>query len=229
MRLTGEGIVFVAWHGNDARTAARDEATRAVWIAASRDDGVTFEEEHVVWTGPSGACGCCGLGLIAEPGRLSLLYRSATALVDRDIYLLSSSDDGGTFRGSRLDRWPINACPLTTMSFGRTATTLLGAWETEGPVVLAQLDAAKGTMTSSVRPTVAKAPAKHPRIAVNERGESVLVWTEGTGWSRGGGIAWQLFDPSGHPTSAVVTASGVPVWSFAATVPRRDGGFVIFY
>jgi hypothetical protein len=225
----GRGGVFVAWHGNDARTSARDEASRTVWIATSHDDGATFGEEHVAWNQPTGACGCCGLALIAEPGRLSLLYRSATALVDRDIYLLSSPDDGGTFRGSRLDRWPINACPLTTMSFARTATGLLGAWETEGRVVVARLDAVKDTMISEVRPTVAKVPAKHPRIAVNARGESMLVWTEGTGWSRGGGIAWQLFDPAGRPTSAVATAAGVPVWSFAAIVPRRDGGFVIFY
>ena len=31
-------------------------------------------------------------------------------------------------------------------------------------------------------------------------GQSVVVWAEGTGWQRGGDLAWQVFDKSGKAT-----------------------------
>ena len=31
---------------------------------------------------------------------------------------------------------------------------------------------------------------KHPVITSNTKGEMILVWTEGTGWKRGGSLAW---------------------------------------
>jgi hypothetical protein len=70
---------------------------------------------------------------------------------------------------------------------------------------------------------------KHPVIAANERGETVLVWTEGMGWERGGSLAWQVFDKTGKPTKQRGTADGVPVWSLAAVFARPDGGFTIIY
>jgi hypothetical protein len=39
------GNVFVAWHGK-APGAAKGEAGRQVWIAASHDDGATFAPEQ---------------------------------------------------------------------------------------------------------------------------------------------------------------------------------------
>jgi hypothetical protein len=70
---------------------------------------------------------------------------------------------------------------------------------------------------------------KHPRLAINARGDVLFVWTEGTAWARGGSLAWQLFDASGRATTVSGTAAGVPVWSFAAPVARPDGSFVILY
>jgi len=57
----------------------------------------------------------------------------------------------------------------------------------------------------------------------------LLVWAEGTGWEKGGAVAWQLFDPSGKPTAEKGRADGVPVWGLVAAVPRADGSFTIFY
>jgi len=225
----GAGNVYVAWHGNDAHGSSRDEAGRAVWIARSSDEGATFGPEAPVWTQPTGVCGCCGLALLAEGRTVHLLYRSATALVNRDIYFLSSPDSARTFRGAKIHDWPINACPMTTMAFARAGERLLGAWETEGKVYLSELTPLTSKAAKPVAPGMNKVPAKHPRIAVNARNESLLVWTEGTGWSRGGSLAWQLFDGKGNAVSPSGKAPALPAWSFAAAVARRDGTFVVFY
>lgn len=39
---------------------------------------------------------------------------------------------------------------------------------------------------------------KHPVVLANQHGETLLAWTEGTAWQRGGTVAWQLFDSAGH-------------------------------
>jgi hypothetical protein len=65
--------------------------------------------------------------------------------------------------------------------------------------------------------------------AINQNGELLLVWTEGTGWQKGGSLAWQLYDPSGKPSAEKRQMPGVPVWSFAAVAARPDNSFVVLY
>ncbi len=223
------GHVYVAWHGNDAEGSGRDETSRSVWIARSSDDGQTFAREQNVWAQPTGVCGCCALELFAAGGQVHLMYRSATSLTNRDIYFLTSTDRGRSFRGARIDPWKINACPMTSMSFAQAGERLLGAWETEGKVFMSELDPRQGRAAKILAPNETTVQKKHPRLAVNARGESLLVWAEGTGWSRGGSVAWALFDARGAHTAVSGKNRGVPVWSFAAAVPRGDGGFVVFY
>lgn len=223
------GRVYVAWHGNDLEASGRDEAARAVWIARSSDDGQTFSRERSVWDRPTGVCACCALELFVAREQLYLMYRSATSLTDRDIHFLTSTDRGRSFRGGRIDPWKINACPMTSMSFAIAGGRLLGAWETEGQVFVSELDPRRGRAAKITSPGETTAPRKHPRLAVNSRGESLLVWAEGTGWSRGGSVGWALFGARGVRTAVSGQSPGVPVWSFAAAVARRDGGFVVFY
>jgi hypothetical protein len=59
-------------------------------------------------------------------------------------------------------------------------------------------------------------------------GETLMVWTEGSGWARGGSLAWQLYDASGKVIGEKGTDPGVPMWSFGAVV-TKPGGFVAFY
>src|SRR5260370_24694547 len=65
-------------------------------------------------------------------GTLLALYRSATADVHRDIYLLASKNNGQSFQGSLVHTWEINACPMSTMSFTESAGNTLATWETDG-------------------------------------------------------------------------------------------------
>jgi hypothetical protein len=71
---------------------------------------------------------------------------------------------------------------------------------------------------------------KHPTIAVNTRGEVLLVWAEGTGWQKGGALAWQLFDAKDRPTAVRGRVpAGVPVWGLATAAARADGSFLLVY
>jgi hypothetical protein len=67
-------------------------------------------------------------------------------------------------------------------------------------------------------------------VVANSAGQVLLVWTEGTGWQKGGDVAWQVFDELGNPIAGGAgRAAGVPVWSFAAAYATPDGGFTIMY
>ena len=74
---------------------------------------------------------------------------------------------------------------------------------------------------------IAAGAVKHPALAINARGETLAVWTTGTGWAKGGEVAWTMLDASGKPTGERGKAPGVPVWSHAAAYAEPDGGFVI--
>ena len=219
--------VFVGWHGK-LPGAQQGEAGRQVWIAASHDSGKTFTRETSAWSEPTGACGCCGMAMFAaKDGTLFALYRSATENVHRDIYLLASKDHGDSFAGTLVQRWEINACPMSSMSFAESSGQTFATWETGGQVFYGQVSGSK--VKQIIAASGEGKGRKHPRIAVNNRGEILLAWTEGTGWQRGGSLAWQTFDAQGKPIGEKGTAPGVPAWSFGAVAVRSDGGFSVFY
>ena len=227
-----EGNVYMTWHGigeSEAKgTGKEGEARRAVWITKSDDNGKTFFTERKTWPQETGACGCCGMKAFTDrDGDVLALYRSATESVHRDIYLLVSKNRGRSFQGKLLHQWNINACPMSSMDFAQNASTVVAAWETGGQVYWTRI-----TSGSAGDPIAAPGEGKgrkHPRLAVNNEGEILLAWTEGTGWRKGGSLAYQLYDKASRPTRETKQVPGIPTWSFAAPVAVRDGGFSILY
>jgi hypothetical protein len=218
------GNVYVAWHGiGESEAAGKEgEARRAVWLTRSEDDGRSFAPERKAWSNPTGACGCCGMKIFADPaGNVTALYRSATESVHRDIYMLRSEDRGRTFQGKLLDRWEINACPMSSMDIAANTVETVAAWENAGQIWWTRIGG-----TRAAAPGEGKG-RKHPRIAINGSGEVLLVWTEGTGWQKGGSLAWQLYDRGGQPAGDPAHLPGLPAWSFAAAAALPDGNFVI--
>ena len=95
-----QGNVYVFWHA--PLPGQKGEQNRRVWLAKSSDEGKTFEPEHIAFDKPIGACGCCGMKAYADAaGNLYVLFRSADQMVNRDIWLLTSTDHGKTFTGRR--------------------------------------------------------------------------------------------------------------------------------
>lgn len=223
-----KGNVYVVWHAAETGKA-EGEGNREVFVARSQDDGKTFARETVGTPKPTGACGCCGLRAFADsPGNLFVLYRTATLMTNRDEALLVSRNHGASFEIVNRHPWNVAACPMSSASLSETGEFTLAAWETAGQVYFSRVTANGSKVSAPIAPS-GTASRKHPVVVGNDRGEVLLVWTEGTGWQRGGSLAWQLFDANGKPTNEKGRADGVPIWSFASVVSRRDGSFVIIY
>jgi hypothetical protein len=224
-----DGHVYVAWHAVKVGEAA-GEMNRRVWVAHSSDDGKTFAAETLASTEPTGACGCCGMrGFVDSKGALHLLYRAATRKVNRDMYLLTSTDHGKTFESVLLQRWSLDACPMSSEAFAEGPGGVVLAWETSNQVYFAQLKPGES------RPSEPRSPAnsrnsKHPALAVTPNGDIVLAWAEGTGWSRGGALAWQVFDGTGRPLGQRGRVEGgIPVWGVPTVAASPTGQVVIVH
>ncbi len=217
------GNVYVTWHGQGEREGrpTEGEQNRRVWLAYSSDGGKTFAAERAISPENLGACACCGMGALADDeGKLYVMYRSAREMVHRDMYLLMSSDLGRTFRAVNVQPWEIGACPMSTVSLARGNGGVLLAWETDKQVYFTSVDARTGAVGNRVPAPGAGNNRKHPSIAVNERGELLLAWTEGTGWKKGGSLRCQLFDTKGEPLTGAAAEVRVPAWDFGAAVVR---------
>ena len=225
------GDVYVVWHANPNHDG---EVHRRVWMAHSRDDGKTFAREAAidpeVNQQSTGACGCCGMRAFAdEKGSLYVFYRAATEQIHRDMILLVSHDRGKNFAAQRVAKWELNACPMSTDFIGQAGSNVLLAWETAGQVFYADVVRGAQKGPEPIAAPGAETDRKHPVVAGNSRGETLLAWTKGTAWQRGGSVEWQVFDQAGHPTAVKGTAPGVPVWGLVAAFARPDGGFTILY
>ncbi len=224
------GRVFVAWHGR-AENDPQGEAWRAVWVTRSDDDGATFAPEARALDRPTGACACCGTRLLIDRrGTLSMLYRAATAGVNRDMTLLRSTDQGAHFQGKAISPWRIGICPMSSASLADTDQGVLAAWETNGQVLCTRFDPGGTALNSTIAPAGPAGGRKHPAVAASPTGEIILVWTEGTGWQKGGSLVWQLFGRQGKPQGEQGRLEGgIPVWGLATVVARPEGGFLIIH
>jgi hypothetical protein len=222
-----DGNVYVAWHAGDGT----GEVNRRVWLVHSADDGETFEKERPADSNKEGVCGCCGLKAFADQqGTVYVLYRSAREKVNRDMVLLTSTNHGKSFRGEVTGKWMIANCPMSSEAFADGADSLVSAWETDGQVYFSRTDKEQHLSSKPIAAPGIAAGRKHPTLAVNGRGETILVWTEGTGWEKGGALAWQVFDDKGKPTGARGRKpDAIPVWSFAAVYAEPDDSFVIIH
>jgi hypothetical protein len=142
-------------------------------------------------------------------------------------------------RSLDLSPWPANGCVMSTAALADgTGDALFAAWETEGQVFAQRFAAAGGVGSEAGADAGGAAIAapgstgnrKHPRVAVNAKGEWLFCWMEGTGWERGGALAWQLYDKSGKPIEgASGRIEGVPVWDFGEPVALKDDRFILIH
>lgn len=242
----GAGRVALVWHAPErTNDPDADETARRVWLALSEDDGRTLAAERAIDAPRHGACACCGMrALFSRPAdvkdeRLWVLYRCARETKHRDMHALALA--AGDLAGARaaprsleLAEWPATSCMMSSAALATDARgAMVATWETRGQVFFEALDDG-----AAARPAAGAAKAApgtgdsrhHPRVAVNAAGERLLCWTEGTGWEKGGALAWQLFSADGKPVEgAAGRVDGVPAWSFGTPVARVDGSFVVFY
>jgi hypothetical protein len=114
---------------------------------------------------------------------------------------------------------------MSSMAFSEAAGKVEGAWETGGQVYFEDLSKPNAVPVST--PGESKGH-KHPRIATSRNGGTLMAWTEGAGWARGGSLAWQAYGSDGKPIGEKQTTADMPAWSFGAVV-AKPGGFLIIY
>lgn len=221
----GEGNVFIVWHAGPFASEER----RAVFLRHSADEGLTFSEERRAGNVEDGACGCCGLAAHADDaGRLLILYRAAGEGVHRDMTLLVSEDRGRTFSARTIDRWTLNACPVTTTALATGASETLLSWVTEGRVFV---EGAAGHFKRAAAPGLpATGRQKDLALAADKGGYTLLVWVIGADWRLGGELRYQLFSPTGEAAGRPGRpADRVPDNSFPTVVSVGEKRFVVLY
>jgi hypothetical protein len=220
-----DGNVYAFWHA--PLPGHTGEQNRRVWIARSTDEGKTFEPEHLAFDKPIGACGCCGMKAYADASGIHVLFRSADKVVNRDIWLLSSTDRGKTFQGSDVAHWNIGACVMSSADLTPSANGLLAAWESEKQTYFGRIE--NGALPKPIAAPGQPHNRKYPVLAANSRGETLFAWTEGTAWKKGGSVAWQLYDKDGRAMPVEGREAGFPVWSLVAAFAKPNGDFVLVW
>lgn len=221
------GDIYAVWH---AAGAEPGESHRRVYLAHSTDDGNTFGREVPISPATLGACGCCGMrAFVDQRGTIYVFYRAAAENIHRDMTLLMSTDQGSTFRAVDVDPWQLNACPMSTSYLSEGGQRVLAAWEKAGEVYFSQIDPGSLELSPPVAAPGQGDNRKHPAVAANVTGQVLLVWTEGTGWRKGGSLAWQLFNAKGEPSGAIGRAPGVPAWGMPSVFADHQGNFTIVY
>ena len=216
------GNVFVFWHAG-----AGEDARRRVYLAVSRDGGTTFEPARPVSPEAEGACACCGLSALSDPdGTVHVSYRGAGGNVRRGQRLLTSTDAGRTFSDRLVHPWKVAACPVSTTSLfaGPAGPTL--AWETQGQVYFADVDRIDAVRSPPGRPRFRR---KNPVVAANSRGETLLAWGDGPGFSFGGSLHWQVFDSAGRPVGKPGGGTGMIVSGSTSAAVVQDGRFLVVF
>jgi hypothetical protein len=223
-----QGNVYITWHASPPNNED-EEAGRAVFVACSHDDGKTFAREIQANPTRTGACGCCGMRAFADSkGNLFMLYRAATDRSERGMRLLVSGPKPLAFRVEQPSHWRLGICPMSSAALTEGGGAVLAAWETQDQVQFSVLTPPTLQLSPPITPP-GKGKRKHPSVARNGKGETLLAWTENTGWEKGGSLAWQLFDAKGLPMDVAGQRDGVPIWSLVSAVANPNGDFVVVY
>jgi hypothetical protein len=143
--------------------------------------------------------------------------------------VFSSEDAGKTFKPALDDPFRFNACVMSTGHLLSSGNQTLVVWETNSQIRFARL--VDGTAQS---PVIRSVPGgannrKHPAIAINREGAFVVTWAEGTGFNRGGSIAWETFDADGNATGQIMRTRNLPASSMPAAWAMPDNSFKIIY
>lgn len=216
----GKGTVVVAWHAGEAGQP-QEESRRLVFVRTSGDDGKIFGSAEAINRTHPGVCACCSLRAgFDEMGTLQVFFRNAQGVDHRAMTLLSRPK--AVWQSREIETWTTSACPMSSAALAVWNGRLLGVWETAGRIRGGWIsDAAEEAVT------VAPTGARHPAVAVNRQGSTLVAWTVGTGWNRGGEAAWQEFDATLNPRGVAARTEGVPVWGRVAVYAEPDGGFVV--
>jgi hypothetical protein len=117
---------------------------------------------------------------------------------------------------------------MSTAAFTQSSKGTVAAWEAQERVQFGVVGAGKVTSPRN------EGRQRFPAVAVSGKGEVLVAWAEGTGWNKGGTVAWEVFEGMGDGSyqpreKGKGEGKELAVWSFAAVFARGDGTFVVMY
>jgi hypothetical protein len=224
--------VAIVWGAGDLTR----EFERTVFARLSNDGGATFGEEVQLGNPDLGACGCCSLATnYAGDDSLVVAYRSALNGVGRHMQLLtleglSSGITSAYYEETTdLQKWEASYCPLSTNDI--TLDGQGNAWlvfETESRIVQKLL--AKDRLPTLVGEPFKQTRQKNPAMAINQKGDRLVVWAEAISHSKGGRLNMRLVNAGGiEQTAALDEPINLRNFSFPATASLADGSFLVLY
>lgn len=178
-----------AREGLHAMAASPDGSFWCVWLdlrskktelyaARSRDGGASWSDNLLVYRSPGGSiCECCHPSIAIDERGIHVMFRNSIA-GDRDLYLVSSRNQGATFGPAialSRDRWTLNACPMDGgMLASDGAGTITAVWRREGQLFRSSIDLGQYRV-------IREEPigeGEQAWVASSSRGP-IMVWTEG--------------------------------------------------
>ena len=135
MAATPDGLVALAW------LDLRVKGTR-IYAAVSRDHGVTWSQDTLVYASPSGSvCECCHPSVaINTDAAMAVMFRNNLD-GNRDMYVARSRDwtKLGPPRKSGTGSWKLDACPMDGGALVLDGNDAISVWRRENDVYLAPL------------------------------------------------------------------------------------------
>jgi hypothetical protein len=222
---------YAVWHAPENPKDDK-ESSRKIWVARSTQGRYEKFDKIASDTAPRGrgVCACCALAALATNDHLYVLYRCATDQVHRDIHLLTFDDDLTCTEDETLNTLTANKCIMSTASFAQSKEHVYAAYESDKNVFIHRLHSPSVNNDSITIPIPDKGDnRKHPALSINKDNVILLTWTEGTGFNKGGSIAWQLFSADLKPLTQIDHAPNLPANSIPASFSKPDCSFVILY
>lgn len=223
--------VAVIWAAGDLS----NEAQRAAYGRFSHDGGASFGRETLISNPDLGACACCSLAAdYRNESELLVAYRSAIDGVGRHMQLLTIDGVDHAPTGSEygpvheLQQWEASFCPLSTNDIStdpRGEDWLV--FETEARIMLMGLPAQDPL---PVGEPFMETRQKHPAVAINAQGETLVVWGEAISHTRGGRLNMRLLrDGLPAPEFSFSDEIQISDFSFPAAAALPNGNFLVLY
>lgn len=155
MSADSAGLVVVAW------LDLREKGTR-MYAAVSRDHGVTWAPDALVYASPSGSvCECCHPSIAIDAhGGVAIMFRNHVD-GNRDMYVARSTSSGRFVNAIKVGTgsWPLNACPMDGGGLAFSADGLVAAWRRDTDVFLTTPQAPERRLGAGRDPAIATAGA----------------------------------------------------------------------
>lgn len=230
-------------------TLAEGATRTRIWGARSTDAGASFSEPVTIDPEGDGVCVDSAISAGVSPkGALYALYRMFAsygkpenpAAGVMDSRLLTSVDDGQSFKAGFVDNWKFGRDPQSGACLFRGPHHMFMAFEGRGQVYWSYIKDDSHKIGLPIAPKRKWEELWRTRavVAANDGKEVILVYLErpraGTNLPRPAEdavpvVAWQVWDKSRNFPIEHGVAPDAPGKSSPAVFVRADGGFTIVY